>query len=84
MRANNAIQAYQHWHSSSVDLALVPNSLAAGEGAAIPSNWYTPIEQHVIWLQRAESNPAAEAYMRLIRSEEVQAIIHNAGYGICP
>lgn len=84
VRANNAIQAYQHWHSSSVDLALVPNSLAAGEGAAISSNWYTPIEQHVIWLRRAKSNPAAEAYMRLIRSEEVQAIIHNAGYGTCP
>lgn len=84
VRANNAIQAYQHWHSSSVDLALVPNSLAAGKGAAISSNWYTPIEQHVIWLKRAESNPAAESYMHLIQSEEVQEIIHNAGYGICP
>jgi molybdate transport system substrate-binding protein len=84
VRANNAIQAYQHWYSSSVDLALVPNSLAQGEGAAISSNWYTPIEQHVIWLKRAESNPAAKAYMRLIRSEEVQAMIHNSGYEICP
>jgi molybdate transport system substrate-binding protein len=84
VRANNAIQAYQHWHTASVDLALVPNSLAAGEGAAISSSWYTPIEQHVIWLKRAESNAAAAAYMRLIRSEEVQAIIHNAGYGACP
>lgn len=84
VRANNAIQAYQHWHSASVDLALVPNALAAGEGAAISSSWYTPIEQHVIWLKRAVNNPAAEAYMRLIRSEEVQTIIHNTGYGICP
>ncbi|MFT5709335.1 MAG: molybdate transport system substrate-binding protein [Halioglobus sp.] len=84
VRANNAIQAYQHWHSSSVDLALVPNSLAAGEGAAISSNWYTPIEQHVIWLKRANSNPAAKAYMRLIRSEEVQTMIQNTGYGTCP
>lgn len=84
IRANNAIQAYQHWHNSGVDLALVPNSLAAGEGAAISPNWYTPIEQHVIWLKRAKSNPAAEVYMRLIRSKEVQAIIYNAGYGSCP
>jgi molybdate transport system substrate-binding protein len=84
VRANNAIQAYQHWHTASVDLALVPSSLAAGEGAAISPSWYTPIEQHVIWLKRAESNTAARAYMRLIRSEAVQAIIHNASYGTCP
>ena len=84
VRANNAIQAYQHWHSSSVDLALVPTSLANGEGTAISSSWYTAIEQHLIWLNRAKDNHAAEAYMHLIRSEEVQTIIRNAGYGICP
>ncbi len=84
VRANNAIQAYQYWHGSNVDLALVPSSLAAGEGTVISSSWYTPIEQHVIWLKRAENNSAAQAYIRLIRSEEVQAIVHNAGYGICP
>jgi len=83
VRANNAIQAYQHWYSSTVDLALVPQSLAAGEGAAISPSWYTPIEQHVILLKSGGENPAATAYMRWIRSEQVQTLISNAGYGTC-
>jgi len=83
VRANNAIQAYQHWHSSAVDLALVPRSLTPEEGATIPPNWYTPIEQHVILLQRGAENPAAQAYIRWLRSEEVQTSIKKSGYGNC-
>ena len=84
VRANNAIQAYQHWYSSTVDMALVPTSLTSGQGAAINPNWYTAIEQHVIALRHGEQNPAAQAYIRWIRSEEVQELIKNAGYGTCP
>ena len=83
VRANNAIQAYQHWYSATVDLALVPLSLAAGKGAAISPSWYTPLEQHVILLKNGEENPAAVAYMRWIRSEQVQTLIGEAGYGPC-
>ncbi len=83
VRANNAIQAYQHWHSSTVRLALVPLSLSAGQGTDIPPDWYTPIEQHVIALRRGQDNPAARAYLRWIRSEKVRALIDNAGYGAC-
>jgi len=83
VRANNAIQAYQHWYSSTVELALVPASLAPGQGAAITPSWYTAIEQHVIALRHGEQNPAAQAYIRWIRSEEVQELINKAGYGPC-
>ncbi|MBE9537456.1 MAG: molybdate ABC transporter substrate-binding protein [Proteobacteria bacterium] len=83
VRANNAIQAYQHWYSATVDLALVPLSLAAGKGAAISPSWYTPLEQHVILLKKGEGNPAVIAYMRWIRSEQVQTLIGEAGYGSC-
>lgn len=83
VRANNAIQAYQHWRSSTVDMALVPLSLALGEGAAINPNWYTAIEQHVILLKKGRENPAAIAYMHWIRSEQMQTLIEHAGYGPC-
>lgn len=83
VRANNAIQAYQHWYRSTVDMALVPLSIAAGEGTAISPNWYTPIEQHVILLKRGGENPAARDYIRWIRSEQVQKLIGEAGYGHC-
>ena len=84
VRANNAAQAYQHWHSSAVDLALVPRSLARNRGTAITPSWYTGIEQHVILLKNSGDNPAAKTYMRWIRSEQVQALITEAGYGPCP
>ena len=83
VRANNAIQAYQHWHSSAVNLALVPQSLSPNQGTAISPSWYTAIEQHVILLKKGEENPAAREYIRWIRSEKVQRLIENAGYGSC-
>jgi molybdate transport system substrate-binding protein len=83
VRANNAVQAYQHWYSSTVDLALVPQSLSPDRGTSIPSSWYTAIEQHVILLKKGENNPAAREYIRWIRSEKVQRLIGNAGYGSC-
>ena len=84
VRANNALQAYQYWYSSSVDLALVPRSLTPSAGTSIPPNWYTAIEQHAILLKRGEDNPAANDYIRWIRSEQVQTLIQQAGYGSCP
>jgi molybdate transport system substrate-binding protein len=84
VRGSNALQAYQHWHSSTVDLALVPRSLTPGAGTSIPPNWYTAIEQHAILLKRGENNPAANDYIRWIRSEKVQTLIQQAGYGSCP
>ena len=84
VRANNAVQAYQHWHSSTVDLALVPRALSPDQGTSIPPSWYTAIEQHVILLKKGEDNPAAREYIRWVRSEKVQTLIENAGYGSCP
>lgn len=83
VRANNAIQAYQHWRSATVDLALVPLALAGTQGAAIDPSWYTAIEQHVILLKSAGDKPAAKAYMRWIRSAQVQTLIGDAGYESC-
>jgi molybdate transport system substrate-binding protein len=83
VRANNALQAYQYWYSSAVDLALVPRSLTSNQGTSIPPNWYTAIEQHVVLLKKGEDNPAAKDYIRWIRSDKVQTLIQNAGYGSC-
>lgn len=84
VRASNAIQAYQHWHSGTVDMALVPRSVAGEQGSEIPTNWYTAIEQHVIMLRKGVGHPAAETYMRWLGSEEVQTLIVGAGYKPCP
>ena len=84
VRASNALQAYQHWYSGAVDMALVPRSLAGHEGTEIPANWYTAIEQQVIMLRNGLDHPAAQDYMRWLGSDEVQTLIVNAGYKPCP
>ncbi|MEH6589174.1 MAG: molybdate ABC transporter substrate-binding protein [Halioglobus sp.] len=84
VRGNSVVQAYQFWHSGSVDLALVARSLAPQDSALIPSNWYTAIEQHAVLLENGRSNQAAILYMQMLRSQPVQEIIGNAGYSNCP
>ena len=84
VRASNAIQAYQHWHSGTVNMALVPRSLANGQGSEIPYDWYPAIEQQVIMLRRGVDHPAARTYMQWLGSDEVQTLIINAGYKPCP
>ena len=83
VRASNVAQAYQYWHTGSVDLALVAQSLAPLTGTEIPTHWYQPIEQQAILLTHAPTNPAAENYMVFLKSEQVKALIEHAGYGNC-
>ncbi len=79
---NNAVQAYQFWHSGAVDLALVPRALAPG--LAVPATWHAPIAQHAALLKRGADNPAARAYLDWLRSPEIQAAILGKGYDSCP
>jgi molybdate transport system substrate-binding protein len=83
LRATNVLQAYQYWHSRSVDMALVAQSLAPGQGMAIPQDWYSPIVQEAILLTRARENPVAESYMTFLKSDIAQALIEKSGYGRC-
>ena len=84
VRASNALQAYQHWHSGTVDMALVPRALSGDKGTEIPTDWYTAIEQQVIMLRNGADKLAAQHYMRWLGSDDVQTLIINAGYKPCP
>jgi molybdate transport system substrate-binding protein len=83
VRASNVAQAYQYWHTGSVDLALVAQSLVPEAGTQIPKHWYQPIEQQAVLLSRTPANPAAENYMDFLKSAQVKALIEDAGYGSC-
>ncbi len=83
VRAHNVVQAYQYWHSATVDLALVAKSLTSGPSTAIPLDLYPPLEQQAILLQRAAGNPAARSYMEFLQSNTVRALIDSAGYAGC-
>ena len=84
VRGANAAQAYQFWHTGSVDLALVPAALARGQGIAIPQDWHSPVEQQALLLRSGIDNPAAAAYLEWLRSDRVHNLIIDAGYRPCP
>jgi molybdate transport system substrate-binding protein len=81
VRGNNAIQAFQFWHSGSVDLAIIPRSLAPGTATPIPLNWHQSLEQYAVVLV---SKPIVDTYLNWIRSDTVRTLITQAGYEPCP
>ncbi|GAB5452298.1 MAG: molybdate ABC transporter substrate-binding protein [Halioglobus sp.] len=81
VRANNAAQAYQFWHSGAVDLALLPRALAPDDAVNIPAQWHAPIEQHAYI---ARPSPAVTRYLNWVRSDTVRSLIIEAGYESCP
>ena len=83
VRGTNVVQAYQFWHSNSVDLALVPKALAP-QATLIPQQWHQPLEQFAIALKPTTDNPALASYLNWIRSDTVRTLISNAGYDPCP
>lgn len=83
VRANNVVQAFQYWFTSSVDIALVARSLTKNNGVLIPSSDYTPIKQEAVLLKRAKDNPAAKSYIEFLKSYSAQELIASSGYGNC-
>lgn len=81
---NNAVQTWQFWHSGSVALALVPQSLAQDSGLLVPRPWHGVIEQQALLLQRAAANSLARAYLQWLGSATVRRQIQLAGYDSCP
>lgn len=83
VRGNNVVHAYQYWFTSSVDIALVAQSLTKGKSVKIPPENYQPIEQEAVWLNRGLENPAAKSYIEFLKSTPAQELIASSGYGNC-
>ncbi|VAX14215.1 Molybdenum ABC transporter, substrate-binding protein ModA [hydrothermal vent metagenome] len=48
----------------------------------IPGKDYAPIEQAAVLLKRGKDNPAAQAYLRFLRSAAARKLIEDAGYAV--
>jgi len=83
IQGNNAQQAYQFKASGNVKFALVPASLA--EGIAIPSDWYSPIQQYAVSIRPPGhiNHQSAEAFLLWLSSEQVQSRLNQYGYSRC-
>ena len=48
----------------------------------IPDDYYAPIEQAAVLLQRGKSNPAATAFLEFLKSDAAREVIGRYGYGV--
>lgn len=80
VRGNNALQAFQFWHTGAVQMALLPRALAP-KGIAVPADWHPSLDQHALV---AKPSAAASAYLAWLKSDTVRALISQAGYEPCP
>jgi molybdate transport system substrate-binding protein len=47
----------------------------------IPADYYAPIQQAAVLLKKGEHNPAAQAYLDFLKSDEAREVIERFGYG---
>jgi molybdate transport system substrate-binding protein len=62
--------------------AIDPKLPATGCAWTIPTDYYSPIEQQAVLLQRAQDNPAAIEYLHFLQSAESRDTIRQLGYGV--
>lgn len=61
---------------------LAGGKLKSGSMWVIPQNLYTPIQQDAVVLQRAATNPAAQALITLLKSPTIKDLIRAYGYDV--
>ncbi|MGS2721538.1 molybdate ABC transporter substrate-binding protein [Paraglaciecola aestuariivivens] len=86
IQAENVAQVYQFVHSKNADLGFVALSQLVNKPAAvghywlIPEAYYPAIKQDAVWLNRAQTNLAAKAFLDFVASPLGQSIISQQGY----
>lgn len=48
----------------------------------IPADYYAPIDQAAVLLQKGQDNPAAKAYLEFLKSDAAREVIKRFGYGV--
>ena len=80
-------QAYTFAYSGNADVGFLALSqvleggkLKSGSMWLIPQTLYTPIRQDAVVLQRAAGNEAAQALVKLLKSQRIKDLIRSFGY----
>ncbi len=89
VQAENIAQAYQFIASGNAELGFVALSQVfkdgrLGEGSAwtVPAKLHQPIRQDAVLLEKGRSKPAAEAWLRYLKSDKAKAVIKSFGYEV--
>ncbi len=91
VQGENISQTYQFVSTGNAELGFVALSqvidadkgkIVTGSSWVIPENLYAPLKQDAVLLNKGESNPAAVALLKFLKSEPALAIIKKYGYGL--
>ena len=86
VQGENIAQAYQYVASGNATLGFVALAQVQAGGVAAdhwlpPTEWYAPIAQQALLLQRGAGNAAARAFLAFLRGAQARAVIEALGYG---
>ncbi len=82
-------QTYSFVHTGNAEIGFVALSqvleggkLKSGSMWVVPPNFYSPIRQDAVLLQRGANNPAAVALLKLLQSASIKDLIRSYGYDV--
>jgi molybdate transport system substrate-binding protein len=89
VQAENIAQAHQFVSTGNAELGFVAvaqvvrqGRIVEGSGWIVPAALHAPIRQDAVLLEAGCGKPAAEAWMRFLRSDKARAVIRSFGYEI--
>jgi molybdate transport system substrate-binding protein len=88
VRGDSIAQAFQFVATGNAEAGLVAYSQVKGwEGESgslwlIPQEYYTPIEQAAVLMQKGVGNPAARAFLEFLKGDVARELIGVFGYGV--
>jgi molybdate transport system substrate-binding protein len=87
VQAENIAQAHQFVATGNADLGFVALSqvirdgkVAEGSAWIVPANLHQPIRQDAVLLDKGKGKPAAEAWLKYLKSDRARAVIRGFGY----
>jgi len=85
----NVAQAAQFVQSGNADAGIISLSLAlsppmkrAGTMYEIPSDWYRPLIQGAVIIERSRQKEAAKRFLDFLRQPEIERIFEQAGFAV--
>jgi molybdate transport system substrate-binding protein len=83
----NITQAFQFVATGNAEVGFVALSQVVAPGKPqegslwiVPANLYSPILQDAVLLKKGETNPAASALLKFLKSDKARAVIKSYGY----
>ncbi|BBL58606.1 molybdate ABC transporter substrate-binding protein [Methylomonas koyamae] len=91
VQGENIAQTHQFVSSGNAELGFVALSqviengkIGSGSGWTVPAKLYQPILQDAVLLKNGAENPAAQALLEFLKSDQALAIIEKYGYALPP